>query len=673
MKKALLLAMLILIAIFFAGCTSPVPDPLEEYKIQTQSKKLHSTISDYYEKILDSGTSNLMATQIASKQAEIAAETDQGKKLEKQKELFLLETQKESYGQFLGIVNWLKGESVAAGTDLNSATTIQEIDQANAKATGSTFVSMAASLELFYGTILMQQKINSIDKNKFGSAQETFQNFESDFQAAKTLLTSSFSGIYALCDTNANKDTNQFSQDLLQTIENQKEAIKSECTGYMEKYIIQLKSNYSSAQNNTKNKTAAAYNLLGLDALARQTSSAPDFNWPANQDDNSQGQDNCNEKTGPLQKDACYQEKAIEDKNPELCSKLAVLSKDNCINETAKAQENPLTCKKISSEEIKNSCYYAIGIENSDAQACAGISQSSQKIIQERDSCLQAVATAKKDTSACAMMSASYSTDHYVRDDCYWGIFSSTKAPEICQKFISRTKKEQCLATIASEPATINDCLQLPSDSNRNICIEQIAIDSKNYLLCRQISDSNSKRSCLNSLAGLLDSNSNEAICNEMTFTQDKDACEKNLAGATGKIQYCEKINSIILKDNCYSIIGIQKKDPSICEKILLTDYTNWDSCFEGIATANNDASLCIRIENQYTRINCVFDTAVNLQSTQTCQIFNPNYAFSYSDYRLDWLCYKNYAITSNNLFICDMIPDTKLNTECWDKNAAFK
>jgi hypothetical protein len=661
------LIILVLIAILFAGCTSNQINPqdqIKEYKTQAQSEKLHAAIAEFYKTIENANTNSIIDSQITSKKAELATETDQNKKLEKQKEIFLLETQKEANNQANEIITWLKNEFLAAGTDLNSATTIQQVDEANAKAISTKAISMAANFEFAYSTLAMQQKTMAIDKNNFDNEQKTFQNFEDTFQAAKALQNNDFKELHYLCDLNTSQDNSQFDETEKQTIERQKETIKNQCTRYLEKYFIQIKSNYSSAPSQTKKKIAAAYSLISLN---RPNNTNPDSNAP------SQGQDDCNEKTDTLQRDACYQQKALEENNPELCNKLKVISKDECISKIAETQKNFGLCKKIFSEEMQNSCYYTIGIANLDAQACASIIQSNQDTIQKRDSCLNTIATTKTDANTCAMISASYSADQYARDNCYWTIFTITKDPSICQKFISKTEKEKCVSTMLSTPTTLEDCMQITLDTNRNACIEQIAVIDKNYLLCKQISDSNSKRTCLNKLANLFDSNSNETTCNEMTFTQDKDNCENKLAEATGKAQYCEKINNTFLQNQCYSTIGIKNNDASICEKILETDSEKWDDCFESIARTNNDASLCLKIKNQSTMIDCIFNTAINLQSMETCAIFNPRYIYNYSKYPLEELCYKNYAITKNNLFLCNQIQEKKLSDACWDQNTTFK
>jgi len=131
------------------------------------------------------------------------------------------------------------------------------------------------------------------------------------------------------------------------------------------------------------------------------------------------------------------------------------------------------------------------------------------------------------------MMSASYESDHYVRDSCYWAVFASTNDTKLCQFFLSNAKKQECLEVPATTPATIEGCGQLTSDTNKNACIQKIAISRKDYLICKEISDSNSKRTCLLAMVAFLDSGSEDSLCNEMQFTEDKDSCMAKLAETT--------------------------------------------------------------------------------------------------------------------------------------------
>ena len=270
-------------------------------------------------------------------------------------------------------------------------------------------------------------------------------------------------------------------------------------------------------------------------------------------------------------------------------------------------------------------------------------------------------------------MSASYSISQYVRDVCYWDIFSQTKDAKICQKFISKQKKDDCLATFISAPTTLEGCKTIGDDKNKNICIYTLVTAGKDYLACKEISDSNMQRTCYIKMTTFFDSGSTEELCNLLTQTQDKDSCEKKLAEATANSAYCAKINNTPMQDNCYSSIGIKNSDSSDCEKILITDPAPWDACFNSIALAKKDATLCAKIRNQETMVNCFFSVSVALNSLGVCDSFPQNYVSSYSKYRLDFLCYKNYSMQKNDPFICNKITDPIINNACMDQNTAFK
>ncbi|MDD5148508.1 MAG: hypothetical protein PHH08_03520, partial [Candidatus ainarchaeum sp.] len=395
MKKAFLLAAL-LIAIALAGCTGQLmpgqANPVQEYKAQKQSERLHSASAQLFLAFEDANAGAALDQQITEKRAGLAAETNPSLKLEIQKELFILETQKESTSQMHGLFQWLESEIKSSDSDLNSAATTEQVDEADAKAAATVPVSMVILAVSVSGMLEMQQKILSASPADFAAEETAASSLAPDVQKAKEIQGKDFNKIYSYCSLSAEespaKGIGQLDESILAEFASQKEKIIPKCTDYMQKYVLQAKSNFSSSQDGSKKKIAAAYALLNLDALSEKaaigSNQGPDFNWQNPDNNNQASADNCKESASESQKDACYKQRAVSENNTDLCQKLTIISKDDCIEEIAETTGAQELCTKISTESQRNLCYYTIGLAEGDAESCSRISQSSQDAIETR-------------------------------------------------------------------------------------------------------------------------------------------------------------------------------------------------------------------------------------------------------------------------------------------------
>ena len=82
-------------------------------------------------------------------------------------------------------------------------------------------------------------------------------------------------------------------------------------------------------------------------------------------------------------------------------------------------------------------------------------------------------------------------------------------------------------------------------------------------------------------------------------------AAAKELAetDSTGAAQYCDLIQSMSKKDDCYWAVARLSGDKSYCESVV-SDVTR-DSCWVGFALNNGDYTVCENIGNPYIKQNC--------------------------------------------------------------------
>ncbi|HLD58990.1 MAG TPA: hypothetical protein VI977_05165 [archaeon] len=411
----------------------------------------------------------------------------------------------------------------------------------------------------------------------------------------------------------------------------------------------------------------------------------PDYNLPGNRslspDQNIILQ--CSSQPAGTQRDNCISNLAKENNNSRLCSFLSIISKNDCIYEIAIKSQDANVCFEISEVNQKNSCLYSIGTAVANFEACKQIQEVSVETIQKRDDCIQKAAITNSNPEYCSWMSASYSVDHYVRDDCYWGVFSSTKDSELCKRLIETKRQQDCFSTVVAEITKIEDCKTLPNDANINNCIKNIAVNEENFLFCNEITDSAMQRACYTKMTEFFDSNSDNALCFAMKSYVDKDNCYNKLAIATSNARYCLNISNTIMPittnpdekisvDACLAEIGKTNNDESICAQILHTDPVPWGDCFYSVGIAKNDANICNKVLLPSKMLDCVSKVAVVLNSLGVCSSFPERYYRSYSLYPFDWLCYKNYAIEKDDLFVCNTIKDLNLQGACLDKNSSY-
>ncbi len=159
--------------------------------------------------------------------------------------------------------------------------------------------------------------------------------------------------------------------------------------------------------------------------------------------DADEAQSECEEISGQIQKDVCFENIADETRNITWCEKIILQSrKDNCYFENMDAGvDDPAACDKIFSHQkkdecfqemvlstrnfalcenivkkaAKNDCYYYASLDGliEDANVCAGNITG----LEQRDICFNEVALLTKNSSVCSRIVSSN-----VRDECLYNV-----------------------------------------------------------------------------------------------------------------------------------------------------------------------------------------------------------------------------------------------------------
>lgn len=112
--------------------------------------------------------------------------------------------------------------------------------------------------------------------------------------------------------------------------------------------------------------------------------------------------------------------------------------------------------------------------------------------------------------------------------------------------------------------------------------------------------------------------------CDKAKKTYQKEICkslfyeQKYTKQDVGK-DYCDKISSSKIKDDCFLEIATKKQNPNLCEEIISKDKS--DSCYYFLALNNQNVSLCKLILSEYDFNNCIKEIAKKTQDSSLCEM----------------------------------------------------
>lgn len=181
------------------------------------------------------------------------------------------------------------------------------------------------------------------------------------------------------------------------------------------------------------------------------------------------------------------------------------------------------------------------------------------------------------------------------------GIARLTNSPGICSmhigikedSFIFRNSfQDSCNFRVSLDNSNVAYCKRINSESQMNKCILNVARNLEDKNICSQIiNDPEIKGSCIEYIAG---DSKDISMCKVIGII-DKDACYYRIARGEREgdqnPEICNYIKNNESKYHCYSIIAIDKRDTSICEKYF---PTNEVLIQEGVSPDNYSKEECI-------------------------------------------------------------------------------
>jgi hypothetical protein len=104
-----------------------------------------------------------------------------------------------------------------------------------------------------------------------------------------------------------------------------------------------------------------------------------------------------------------------------------------------------------------------------------------------------------------------------------------------------------------------------------------------------------------------------------LAFLQGCTTPSQSEAGAEPQtLAECNKIQNPADKDICYSIVGQNLQDASICDQIK-QEISNKDSCYNSVAEAKQDVSLCGKIQGSTLKDACYMRIAYLKSDLSLC------------------------------------------------------
>jgi len=343
-----------------------------------------------------------------------------------------------------------------------------------------------------------------------------------------------------------------------------------------------------------------------------------------------------------MEKNFCIREKAISFKDVSGCELSEPSFIDGCVKAFALEFSDETICENIPDGSIKWECYSEIGKKLDHESVCLKIPPTISNNIY-RGICLKDVAIASKDASICTKINYFFYEGENVKDSCI----------------------ESLIYNISDE----NICLSVSDSDLKDDCLLQAALKTKNLDVCNLISSEGKLNECVENLENYLPAKS----CEELNSETEKSECLMNRAIENEDSSICESIANFDIQGNCFSSIAVSQTNSSLCEKILASKISLRDDCFKSIALETEDSGLCENIQSSAKYLSCFSSIALSLEEVSVCNYPVKEVISSYSNYKINELCIKEFALTINDLTYCGRITNSDLKSACLDTNSSFK
>ncbi|GEM_PF-3835266 len=364
------------------------------------------------------------------------------------------------------------------------------------------------------------------------------------------------------------------------------------------------------------------------------------------------------ERLSLLSRDECIMPIALGKKDTQLCQKISELRKVNsCLRIVGMATKSFVTCQLIKTSDPENldTCVNSVARADSNSEQCFWLSTTLQ-----RDSCLLFVASQKKDTTICGQITNAYDGSTHIRDKCYIASDSGHKG-ETCLLYLGEAGRAGCFFGATNTPPAGFDCsrfLDKPTVSNCNYWLgTRTPKTSYCYLV-----DGDLSKTCLDYIVS---HTPQIDTCLVIKDYKQRNVCIKSAAIDVNSSDYCELITTEgRVRDHCLMQVGIKSLDQNTCFKIARNDINATDNCIAGIAFALKEPGRCELIQGDLAYPPCYSAIAINYKSPDICKLAVRS-QFALLPYAGKEYCYRDYAVNTNDKFICDKISVPDLKNQC--------
>lgn len=143
------------------------------------------------------------------------------------------------------------------------------------------------------------------------------------------------------------------------------------------------------------------------------------------------------------QKDICYREKAIIEKDETLCANVeGMISRNGCYEALSEKYLNTNFCPLINDQGARNHCYVRIAIRNKDSEFCEKIEDyidSLGKGTHDKDTCYYKVGTIIGRTENCRVI-----INDKLKNNCYYNVAYVENNLGLCAEIQNPSSKEDC-------------------------------------------------------------------------------------------------------------------------------------------------------------------------------------------------------------------------------------
>lgn len=197
--------------------------------------------------------------------------------------------------------------------------------------------------------------------------------------------------------------------------------------------------------------------------------------------------------------------------------------------------------------------------------------------------------------------------------------------PKLCDAILSPDHRDSCYLDFAELLNVFTPCDSIVNQSKKGLCYGFFTPQGNS------LGSSSSVGSDIKAMAASSSSRVKEIKpiesaptatgCESIQSEPGRDLCYFGIANNTSNAHICEqRIMGISYRNQCFSMVGGQNKDVSLCAKITADDISDVSTCYSAIALNKNDPSICEMIKDEWWKSPCYFDIAFRYKDSTLCE-----------------------------------------------------